>query len=243
MYRALISGSRSLLALSAAWSIFLSACAGNIAGAAANSTKEARRTTFDIPAQPLAKALESYGEVTGWEVLYNSNLAVGRHSHGVQGSFTAEAALGSLLVGTGLAAQYTDEKSVVLVPKLITSPPIGATSPTATSVRLSYFSALQNSMRTALCADGNGQAGHYRIAAQFWIGSTGDVLQYRRLGSTGEPETDRWIDQKLSNLRVGASPPEGFLEPVTILVVPQAPGVTLGCAADRAGTGSMKAEP
>ncbi len=241
--------SRSLLTLPAAWSLFLGACVADVAGfgqvvMAAESGPETRQITFNIPAQPLAQALESYGNVTGWEVLYNSNLAVGRHSHAVQGSFTPEAALGSLLVGTGLAGRYTDERSVVLVPNPAALPSAaGAASNTPAAARSSYFGLIQNSMRTALCTEGDGQAGHYRIAAQFWIGTTGDVLRYQRLGSTGETETDRWIDQRLGHLRFGSSPPEGFAQPVTILVVPQAPDVTLDCVSRRAGLQSTKIEP
>jgi hypothetical protein len=37
---------------------------------------------FDIPAQPLATALEQYGSITGRNALYNSNLLIGRSPSG-----------------------------------------------------------------------------------------------------------------------------------------------------------------
>jgi secretin/TonB-like protein len=248
MFSASIPPSRILVALPAAWSLLLGACIGNVVGLAqvalAESGLDTRQIAFDIPAQGLAQALELYGNVTGWEVLYNSNLAVGRRSSAIQGNFTPEVALARLLAGSGVTAQLTDEKSVVLVPNLATPPSVaGAASDTPASARLSYFGLIQDSMRTALCADGGTRAGRYRIAAQFWIGATGNVVRYQRLGSTGEPETDRQIDRRLRYLRIGSSPPEGFAEPVTILVVPQAPDVTLGCTSDHAGLQAIKAGP
>jgi hypothetical protein len=244
-----IPRSRGLIILLAALTLFFAACIANVVAlgqvSAAESDAGTRQITFDIAAQPLAQALEVYGNVTGWEVLYNSNLAVDRRSSAVHGSFTPEAALRSLLAGTGLAAQYTDDKSVVLVSNAtaVLPPVAGTTADTLAATRLNYFGLIQNRMRTALCADSDARAGHYRIAAQFWIGESGNVVRYQRLGSTGEAETDRRIDRRLRDLRIGSSPPQGFAEPVTILVVPQAPDVTLSCVSDHAGLQSIKAGP
>jgi len=55
---------------------------------------------FDILEQPLAKALERYGDITGRNVLYNSNLVIGRRSSAVQGHLSPDAALARLLGGT-----------------------------------------------------------------------------------------------------------------------------------------------
>ncbi len=197
--------------------------------------------TFNIPAQSLAEALETYGNITGWEVLYNSNLAVGRRSGAVQGRFTPPGALQILLAGTGLVARYTDVNSFVLVPAARSAIRSGQT--VSSPARWNYYGRIQDSLRTALCRNDAAQPGHYRIAAQFWIGTTGDVARYQRLGSTGRPETDSRIDRALSSLRIGAPPPVGFAEPVTILVVPQAPNVSLSCDSDPAGLQPVRAGP
>jgi len=215
------------------------------AGARSNQPAPTQSIAFDIPAQPLDQALETYGSRTGWEVLYNSNLAVGRWSGEVRDRFTPEAALQAMLRGTGLALRHTDVTSVVLVPAPPAVKPQAAAGAVADGppARWNYYARIQQSLRVALCRNGEAAPGHYRIAAQFWIGPTGDVVGYQRLGSTGETLTDRWIDRALRGLRIGASPPAGFAEPVTILVVPQAADVTLGCGSDHAGLKAVKAEP
>ena len=43
---------------------------------------------FHIAAQPLASALQAYGERTGVQVLYESNSAIGRKSVSVEGNLT-----------------------------------------------------------------------------------------------------------------------------------------------------------
>ncbi len=211
----------------------------DVAGAEGNGTPGSM--IFDIPSQSLAEALETYGDITGWEVLYNSNLAVGRRSGAVRGRFTLPGALQVLLAGTGLMARYTDANSFVLV--LAARSAVSSRRATSSPARWNYYGRIQDSLRTALCQNDAAQPGHYRIAAQFWIGPTGDIARYQRLGSTGEPETDSRIDRTLGNLRIGAPPPAGFAEPVTILVVPQAPNVSLSCDSDPAGLQPVRAGP
>jgi hypothetical protein len=194
---------------------------------------------FDIPAQSLTSALEIYGETSSWEVLYNTNLATGHRSGAVQGRFTPEAALQRLLTGTSLVARYTNVKSVVLVP---VPPTLAAQAPvnlplSATS-RQSYYGRIQERLTQALCRDGSAQPGHYRVAAQIWIGTDGSVVRSQRLSSTGRPQADSGIDQTLRNLRIGAPLPAGFAQPVTVVVVPQTPDVTLNCDSDRIRLGA-----
>jgi hypothetical protein len=252
MYLAKISPSRSLLVPPAAWGLLLSVWIANVAALggvafAAERNLEGKQITFDIPAQPLAQAIEIYGSVTGWEMLYNSNLAIGRRSSAVKGNFTPEAALDGLLTGTGLSARSTGENSVVLLPSregTSSGAGVGSAVPNApSSLRWNYYGLIQDSLRVALCEDNDVRPGRYRVAAQFWLGAAGDVVRYHRLGSTGEPRADRRIDETLRNLRIGSPPPAGFAEPVTVLVVPQAPDVTLGCGLDHAGSQPVKSGP
>lgn len=202
----------------------------------AEGSGAARWMKFDIPSQSLSQALEIYGELTGWEILYNSNLAVGRRSGPVQGRFSPTEALQVLLAGTGLMAKYTNAGSFVLV-----AAPAGPRRAPSSPEHWDYYGRIQNSLREALCRSDAARPGHYRIAAQFWIGATGDIARYQRLGSTGQPETDGRIDRTLSELRIGTPPPVGFAQPVTILIVPQGPDVSLGCDTDPAGLQPIRA--
>src|ERR1700737_4775934 len=64
-----------------------------------HAVKAVEQMEFHIPAQPLASALQAYGQRTGIQVLYESNSAVGRSSAAVNGNFKPDAALDLLLTG------------------------------------------------------------------------------------------------------------------------------------------------
>ncbi len=65
-------------------------------------------TKFSIPAQPLRGALDAFSAETNIQVLYDSNLAMGRTSGAVVGDMSSEAALVQLLAGTGLQVRFTN---------------------------------------------------------------------------------------------------------------------------------------
>jgi TonB family protein len=187
------------------------------------------RLEFDIPAQPLPTALERYANITGRDVLYNSNLTIGRRSRGVKGHLSSDSALTTLLEETGLSARHLTQDSFVLLP----TPPAldAATSPAVGQ----YYGQIQASLRTALCSDDETRPGNYRIAIRFWVDPIGNVARYERVGSVGAPGLDERFDRTVRRLRFGVPPPPGLAQPVTIVVVPQAPGVTMGC-----GTPAMR---
>jgi hypothetical protein len=190
--------------------------------------------TLDIPSQPLASALERYGDATGHEVLYNTALAQGRRSSAVKGVFTPRAALGRLLEGTGLSANFLADESFVLIP----TPPAdqqAASKGVAPAGQQQYYARIQRSLWDAFCRHSSIGAGDYRVAVKFWIDPSGHVSRYERLGSAGKPDLDRGIDETLRSLWIGAPPPAGFMQPVLIMIVPQAPNVTMGCDADGGG--------
>lgn len=182
-----------------------------------------QRVDFDIPAQPLASALEQYSNITGRNALYHSNLMVGRRSTAVHGPVLPDAALTTLLEGTGLSVSHATPSSFVLLP----TPVIAATVPTAAVTQ--YYGRIQASLQKALCADGDARPGGYRIALRLWIDSVGNVTRFERLGSSGTSSLDDGIDRTLRHLQIGMSPPAGLGQPVSIVILPQAPGVTMGC--------------
>lgn len=213
------------------------ASAGEIPAAARD---DGPTIAFDIPAQPLGAALERYGDGTGREVLYDAALARSRRSGAVQGVFTPAAALRLLLEGTGLSARFMADRTFVLVP-----PPEhdAAVSAAPAAVQQGYYARIQASLRNALCSSAEARPGRYRLAALFWIGSSGKVARYERLGSTGAAYLDTTVDDKLRTLAIGGPPPVGFRQPVLVMIVPQAPGVTLACEPADAGLHAVRAEP
>jgi hypothetical protein len=182
---------------------------------------------FDIPAQALAAALESYGDISGREVLYDTSLTVGRRSGAVKGTLTPEAALQSLLGGTGLGARFLGDGSFILV----APPPSHTASPAMSALvpQQHYYGRVQAFLRSALCATDDARPGAYRAALLLWIGATGNVARYARLSSTGSADIDRGVDRTLAHLSIGEAPPTGFDQPVLVMIMPQAPGVTMGC--------------
>lgn len=194
-----------------------------LALAAPEASAEGKQIDFDIAAQPLAAALEQYGDVAGRSVLYNSNLTAGRHSSAVRGPMTAGIALARLLAGTGLSARVLGETSFILYPT-----PAMAQAALPAPVN-HYYSRLQTSLRAALCAEADARPGGYRIALQFWIDPAGKVERFERLGSAGSASLDAGIDHALRRMQVDMAPPAGLAQPVTLLVVPQGSGITMGC--------------
>jgi hypothetical protein len=187
----------------------------------ANATLE-----FNIPSQALSAALNRYGDATGREALYDTSIAAGQVSSDVQGVFTLNEALEKLLSGTGLAARFVAEDSFVLLPPS----PADRQAPDAPSpAQQRYYGLIQVNLLDALCRSSGARPGRYRFVAVFWIGPDGTVQKSQRLGSAGTADADREIDATLRSVKFNEPPPAGFEQPVLILLVPQAPGVTLGC--------------
>jgi hypothetical protein len=179
---------------------------------------------FNIPPQALETALTRYGDVTGREALYDTGIAGGRVSGDLRGKFTPNEALEKLLSGTGLLARFVADESFVVLPAPPATPP--SSSP---SEQRHYYGVIQQSLLATLCLSAIARPGRYRVVAMFWIGSTGGIENFQRIGSTGAADADRQIDTTLRSVRFGEPPPAGFEQPVLILIVPQSPGVTTGC--------------
>jgi hypothetical protein len=178
---------------------------------------------FDIPAQPLAAAIERYSVVSGRQVVYDGRLAAGRRSAAVEGLLTPEAALRRLLDGTGLGPRDVAADAFLLValpPAAAASrpDPLANTAPPALVEQ--YYGLIQARLRTALCADSLIRGGGYRLALGFWIGAAGAVSRTALLGTTGSADLDRAIDRAVGGLAVGAPPPAGFAQPVVLVVTP-----------------------
>lgn len=79
---------------------------------------------FNIPPQSLGSALNAFAETSGWQVSFPAEMAAEATSPGVSGTHTPEAALQTLLAGTGLTYRFTDAQTITLMPApRISTPP------------------------------------------------------------------------------------------------------------------------
>lgn len=70
---------------------------------------------FDIPPQPLRTALTAFAEQSGWQLFYSAEVADGLLSNGVAGPLGPDAALKTLLSGTGLDFRLTAPRVITLI--------------------------------------------------------------------------------------------------------------------------------
>jgi TonB family protein len=173
---------------------------------------------FDVPAQPLVSALETYGAISGWQVVYDSALVKGRRSTEVKGAFTPEFALRTILTGTGLSPRYMAADGFVLVPDpIIKGADINTAAPSAVT---RYYGNIQAGLRQIFCADGRARSGGYRVALGLWISSSGAVSHSSLLDSTGDSDLDATLDRAVRNMNIGEPPPPGFAQPVVMVIRP-----------------------
>lgn len=79
------------------------------------SQPQGRTFSFDIPSEPLTKALRDYGEATGQQIIFTEDLVAGRRAPALQGTFDADEALRRLLEGTDLVMQRTPAGAIMIV--------------------------------------------------------------------------------------------------------------------------------
>ena len=177
--------------------------------------------------------------MTGREALYDASIVDGRVSATLAGPLTPDDALQRLLTGTGLYVRFVAENAFVLLP--IPADARSPAMPPASHRR--YFGLIQDSFLGALCRSGGARPGRYRVVLVFRIGATGLVSTLQRIGSTGSADVDQRIEATLRQVRLNEAPPEDLAQPVSILLVPQAPGMTLGCDGADKGQPSVGATP
>ncbi len=80
-------------------------------------TAQAQTYTFDIPAQPLAAALDAFSDQTRISVLASADQLAGYTSLAVTGQYTASDALAAMLANSNLAVSENGPRSFALVAK------------------------------------------------------------------------------------------------------------------------------
>jgi hypothetical protein len=190
---------------------------------------------FNIPSQPLAGALQAYGEIAGVQVLYESALAEGRRSVAVKGNFTLEAALRVLLSATDLNVFYTRPDAIT-----IAQPPnerVAVIDPLAridlslaplrvhasveseeTSRLQEYSEALQGDIQGVLSKDARTRSGTYRADLKIWIDPSRTIQKTTLIRSTGNEVRDAAIVKDLNGLIISQTPPVNTPQPVRISI-------------------------
>jgi hypothetical protein len=210
--------------------LFFATCLGignTLAAGQERGAERAEFLVFDIPAQALREALFAYTDVTGLSILVDDEVTSGRRSAPVKGSFTPEDALKIVLTGTGLDFRYTAANAFTLVPS--TGAASAHSAPRDDSRDETYFRTVQTAVKYILCSHAQTLPGQYRVVVQLWIGGSGVVLRSALLGSTGSPDRDQTLSEMLDGLPVGAPPPAGLPQPVTLVILPRPLSATKDC--------------
>ena len=175
---------------------------------------------MDIPAQPLATALEAYCAAAGIQMFVDTGSIAGRRSVAVQGEFTRAGALQGLLSGTGLVARFVGDQGFTLV-ALRSSEADADPSKRAWLVGQrfgGYAAVLQATLRKALCRSEATRPGSYRFLGRLWIGPLGIVSRAELITSTGSDVRDAALLAALQGAVIGEAPPPDLPQPVTLLL-------------------------
>lgn len=200
--------------------------------ASGTSISASGQFAFDIPAQPLVSALESYSSMTGVETLYDSAVAHGRLSTAVQGKFTAIDALRMMLVGTSLSARSIAQDAVTLELQQAPARVAMDQAPDKNEHQL-YFGLIQAGLERAFCKNSQLRPGGYRAVLKFTIATNGQIRQPSLVGTTGNEDRDRMILRTLENVSLGGSPPADLQQPIMMIILPQSSETVLSCTSVR----------
>src|SRR5687767_14250377 len=83
-------------------------------GATVATAQSSSPVTFNIEAQPLEDALNKFADQAGYQVLFQSALVQKQTAPRVNGTFTPETALQSLLSTSGLHYKFVNSRTVAI---------------------------------------------------------------------------------------------------------------------------------
>jgi TonB family protein len=215
----------------AVWTHAAIACA--VFAAAAQSQPEQRLgadrpIAFDIPAQPIATAMEAFSSSSGYQLLVADIGPATSRSVAIQGVFLPRDALARMISGAGLDVRYTAERAAVVLRSDRGESMRVAALPRAGEA--GFDTMLQRDVMLSLCDDPVTRPGRYRAVLDVWVESSGRIDRAELLSTTGDPERDRQIVAALGTLR-SVPPPPGLAQPVTLMLLPKVAGATLTCEA------------
>lgn len=179
---------------------------------------------FDLPAQPLALALNRFADISGRSALFSSTLVAGRASSPVRGRHAPLAALQLLLEGSGLEVEEVSAGRIAtFVLKPASAQALAAAAATRSSLE-SYDSLVQARVWEALCADPRTAQGGYRSLLRFRVDSAGRIHRAQLLGGTGDDRRDAVLVETLERVRIDRPPPPEMSQPLAMLIVPEMAG-------------------
>ncbi|KVH48780.1 TonB C-terminal domain-containing protein [Burkholderia diffusa] len=225
-----------------AWLVFVVLCMRDAYAQETSSTGRSPGSVvhFDLPAQPLAKALQDFARLTELIVLAPAPLLDARTSAPVQGDYVPRDALERMLAGTGLRAEFSrpDEAIIVAQPAADAAPATADTPADAalpidgigdSGERRTFAGVLQAHLIDALCAQPAAVPGSYRLVAQVRIDNRGAVVAVNMVASSGSAARDAAVMRALRALKLDDAPPADLPQPVTILLRPAGSGVHFRC--------------
>ncbi|MGX9425452.1 MULTISPECIES: STN domain-containing protein [Bradyrhizobium] len=188
-------------------------------------------TSFDIPAQPLASAIDAFCAATGTEVYYDGAAAIGQRSSAVTGALTRDDALRGLLAGTELVPLRARENSYLLIHPGDDAAHAFATARIAQDGQYQrYFAVVQADILRILCRYPDMRPVSYRLVIKLWISSSGLVQHAELDGSAGEQASHRMLLATLGKSRMTEPPPAQMPQPITMVALPGAAADARLCA-------------
>lgn len=112
---ACLLGTASALSMAAGTAPAQQAAETPVKQAEAQQAQASTTTTFDIPAQPLASALTTFGRQAGLQVVFDSAATAGKSTAGISGMMTAAQAMQQLLAGTGATFRFSSSTSITVM--------------------------------------------------------------------------------------------------------------------------------
>lgn len=198
----------------------------------------APKQTFHIPAQPLVTALQAYSAASGVHVLYESGAEIGQQSSAIDGEFTRESALKTLLGNSNLVIRYARADSVALVNPADASPDeppeallgmadisldtLHVASPAKGPDRnalADYIGVIQQDVQQALRKAGKTGSGSYRMGVDLWVDPSRTIRKTDVFRSTGDRERDVAISEVLRGLVIRQDAPARTQQPVRVMIV------------------------
>ena len=205
------------------------------AGRDNTSPKQPERLAFQIPAQSLVTALQRYSEVSGVQVLYESGVADGIRSAGVDGDFSAEAALQTLLSGTELTVHYTRSNAITITRTgrqgvdAPTRHPLATADLSLDTLRVTppetdqsdlaqYTGVIQTDIQNALQKSSRTRSGNYQVGVKLWITGSRTVRRIELFRPSGDRQRDAVISDVLNGLVISAAAPTHAPQPVSVVI-------------------------
>lgn len=196
------------------------AIAGEMAVSAGSNDLATGEFVFDMDAQRLSDALDTFATVTGRAVMFQDRQVAGVLTSALRGSYTAQEALDKLLVNTGLVSERVggQQKSGFVLKADAKDNGMSGEKPSAQLDRR-FDHVVQWRIWESLCSDALTKPGQYRVLLQVGIDREGVLSQVKLLTSTGDRNRDARIYSLLKGRQMGVKPTAELSQPLVIMIM------------------------